>query len=117
MEQRQGTLLLQLLYQVLLEDRGLGEQGMEVGAQTVTALFVTKADVDVGECLAAMSGGGVSDVADQLCVDGQMDHVEVHSLVLLVLQCLLYKPLRADRETLEVLQPSRLMMCACGKGG
>jgi hypothetical protein len=117
LEQRQGTLLLQLLYHVLLEDRGLGEQGMEVDAHKGTALFVTKADVDVEECLAAMSGSDVSDVADQLSAQGEMDHVEVHSLVLLVLQCLLYKPLRADRETVEVLQPSRLMMCDCGKGG
>jgi hypothetical protein len=87
---------------------------MEGGTEGVVS--VSKAGVDVGECLAAISGTGVPGVVEQLCSDGQMVGVEVHSLVLLVLQCLLYKPLRADRKTLEVLQPSKLMLLNCGKG-
>jgi hypothetical protein len=116
LKQGQSTLLLQLLYQVLLEDRGLGGQGMEVGARELAILSVARADVDVEECLAAISGTGVLDFVEQLWDDGQLVGVEVHTLVLLVLQCLLYKPLRADRKTLKKLQPSRLMLVECGKG-
>jgi hypothetical protein len=115
-EQTQGNLLLQLLYQVLLEDRGLGGQGMEAGAEGTTGVSVSRADVDVEECLAAISGAGVDAVVDQLRNDGRMVGIEVHTLVLLVLQCLLYKPLRTDKETLKKLQPSRLMLVDCGKG-
>jgi hypothetical protein len=115
LEQRQGTLLLQLLYQVLLEDRGLGGQGIGVGAEGAAVLSVSKAGVDVGECLAAIPGTGVRSVVNQLGKNDQMIEMEVHILVLLVLQCLLYKPLRADRETLEVLQPSKLVLLDCGK--
>jgi hypothetical protein len=116
LEQGQSTLLLQLLYQVLLEDRGLGGQGMGVRADGAMALSVSESDVDVGEVLAAISGTGVPKVTGQLWEDGHMVGVEVHILVLLVLQCLLYKPLRADKETLKKLQPSRLMLLHSGKG-
>jgi hypothetical protein len=116
LEQTQGTFLLQLLYQVLLEDRGLGGQGIGKGADGAMALSASRDDVNVEECLAAISGAGVDAVVDQLRNDGQMVEVEVHSLVLLVLQCMLYEPPQADREALRKLQPSKLMLVDCGKG-
>jgi hypothetical protein len=116
LEQREGTLLLQLLYQVMLEDRGLRGEGIVREQKPIVMLTVTRTGVDVGECLNAISEKGVQQVVDGLVKSDELVGVEVHTLVLLVLQCLLYKPLRADREMLEVLEPSRLMLLDAGEG-
>jgi hypothetical protein len=114
LQQREGTLLLQLLYQVLLEDSGLGGQGTGEEEEPKAVSF-TKEGLDVGECLTAVNGKGVSQAVDELVTNHELAGVEVHSLVLLVLQCLLYKPLRADREKLKVLQSSKLMLLDAGR--
>ena len=105
--QRRGTLLLQLLYHVLLQDPALGGRmvsGLQVTSRAAAAEMMADAAA-AGE--GAGKGVRTHGVGDG--EEGGEDDYPLHLLVLLVLQSLVYEPVAWEVLEEEVLEGARLL--------
>ena len=108
--QQRGTLLLQLLYHVLLQDPALGGQmvsGLQVTSRAAAAEMMDDAAAGEGAGEGAGAGGRYS--------KGDFEDYPLHLLVLLVMQSLVYEPVGWEDLGQEGCKGARLLESNLGE--